>query len=56
MLHLVFEVIPFDRMTDEALQAVARKLNNRPRKCLAYKTPFEVVSQEYKKQGVALRV
>src|SRR5260221_1676729 len=37
--------IPFDRITDDDLQSVAKKLNNRPRKCLDYKTPFEIFSR-----------
>lgn len=47
--------IPFDNITDYDLQRVARKLNNRPRKCLGYKTPFEVFSKSCEKRGVALR-
>jgi IS30 family transposase len=46
--------IPFDSMTNNDLQRVARKLNNRPRKCLGYKTPFEVFSRSCEKVGVAL--
>jgi IS30 family transposase len=48
--------IPFDKITDNALQCVAEKINNRPRKCLGYKTPFEVFSKSCEKRGVALRV
>jgi IS30 family transposase len=48
--------IPFDSITDEELQDVARKLNNRPRKCLGYKTPFEVFSKSCERRGVALRI
>ncbi len=32
----------FDRITDEEIQTVIDKLNNRPRKCLGFKTPNEV--------------
>ena len=46
--------VPFDSMTNNDLQRVARKLNNRPRKCLGYKTPFEVFSRSCEKVGVAL--
>lgn len=46
--------IPFDSMTNNDLQRVAKKLNNRPRKCLGYKTPFEVFSRSCEKVGVAL--
>ena len=48
--------VPFDSMTDNDLQRVARKLNNRPRKCLGYKTPFEVFSRSCERVGVALGV
>jgi len=37
------------------LQCVAKKLNHRPRKCLGYKTPFEVLSKSCEKMGIALR-
>ena len=47
--------IPFDNITDYDLQHVARKLNDRPRKCLGYKTPLEVFSKSCEKWGVALR-
>lgn len=46
--------IPFDSITNHDLQIVAKKLNNRPRKCLDYKTPFEVFSKSCEKRGVAL--
>ena len=32
----------FDRITDEEIQTAIDKLNNRPRKCLGFKTPNEV--------------
>jgi IS30 family transposase len=48
--------IPFDSMSDHDLRDVERKINNRPRKCLAYKTPFEVFSKACEKRGVALRI
>ena len=32
----------FEEITDEMVQAVQDKLNNRPRKCLGYRTPSEV--------------
>lgn len=47
---------PFDSITEHDLQCVARKLNDRPRKCLGYKTPFEVLSKSCEKRGIALRV
>lgn len=46
--------VPFDSMTNNDLQRVAKKLNNRPRKCLGYKTPYEVFSRSCEKAGVAL--
>jgi transposase, IS30 family len=48
--------IPFDNITYHDLQRVVRKLNNRPRKCLDYKTPFEVFSKSCEKLGIALRI
>jgi len=47
--------IPFDRISEIDLQRVVRKLNHRPRKCLGYKTPFEVFSKSCEKRGIALR-
>ena len=47
--------IPFDNITDHELQRVAKKLNHRPRKCLGYKTPFEVFSKSCERKGIALR-
>lgn len=46
----------FDNICENDLQRVARKLNNRPRKCLGYKTPFEMFSKACEKKGVALRI
>lgn len=46
----------FDNITNEDVQKVAYKLNHRPRKCLGYKTPYEVFSKECLKKGVALRI
>jgi IS30 family transposase len=48
--------IPFDRISDDELQHIEDKINNRPRKCLGYKTPFEVLSKSLKNRCVALRV
>lgn len=47
--------IPFDNITNHDLQRVVKKLNNRPRKCLGYKTPFEVFSKSCEQKGIALR-
>jgi IS30 family transposase len=46
--------ISFHNLTEEALQEIEDKLNNRPRKCLGYQTPFEVFSSHCQKQGVSL--
>ena len=46
----------FDQITDKQLKGVVRKLNNRPRKCLHYHTPFEIFSQSLTDKGVALRI
>jgi transposase, IS30 family len=35
----------FSQISDEQLASVADKLNNRPRKCLGYRTPTEVVQR-----------
>ncbi len=48
--------IPFDSIPDKELQNVAKKLNNRPRKCLGYRTPFEVFSKSCERRGVALSI
>ena len=45
----------FDMITYHDLKRVERKLNHRPRKCLGYKTPFEVLSKSFEKMGIALR-
>lgn len=47
--------IPFDNITHHELQRVAKKLNDRPRKCLGYKTPYEVFSKSCEQRGIALR-
>jgi IS30 family transposase len=46
----------FDKITDSDVQLVAHKLNHRPRKCLGYKTPYEIFSKRCKEKGVALRI
>jgi len=49
---------PFDNISQDDLRRVVEKINNRPRKCprkcLGYKTPFEVLSAACKRKGVAL--
>ena len=46
----------FDSISNYDIQLVANKLNHRPRKCLGYKTPFEVFSVACKRKGIALRI
>ncbi|KIO96286.1 Mobile element protein [Levilactobacillus brevis] len=31
-----------DSITDRRIQAYAEQMNNRPRKCLGWKTPYEI--------------
>lgn len=56
VIGLVREYLPkgtsLNKVSDEAIQAIQDKLNNRPRKCLGYKTPNEVLSKHLKKLGV----
>ena len=42
----------FSNVTDRQLAKIQKMLNNRPRKCLNYRTPLEVVNAL---PGVALR-
>ncbi len=39
--------IKFETITDEELLDITWKLNTRPRKCLNWKTPFQVFYSEY---------
>ncbi len=48
--------IPFDNVSADELQRIADKLNSRPRKCLGYETPLEVLTRSCQEQGVALRI
>ena len=48
--------VGFDSISKQELQQVEEKINNRPRKCLGYKTPHEVFSKLCEKQGFALRI
>lgn len=57
---LVRQYIPkssdFSKITDKEIQKIENRLNNRPRKVLQYKTPFEVFFANAKTaQAVALR-
>jgi len=44
-----------ESLTDTELHAIEQRLNNRPRKRLGYRTPFEVFSKHLKRLGVQLR-
>jgi transposase, IS30 family len=44
----------FDNIRKSDLMNTERKLNNRPRKCLNYKTPHEVLSRLCERRGIAL--
>jgi transposase, IS30 family len=44
----------FDKITKSELLSVEKKLNSRPRKCLNYKTPTEVLSRLCERRGIAL--
>lgn len=46
----------FDNISESHLRSTERKLNNRPRKCLDYKTPFEIFSRLCERREIALRV
>jgi len=50
------KITNFDTLTDDDVKLVEKKLNNRPRKCLGYRTPYEVFSEACKKKGIALRI
>lgn len=46
----------FDEISDKEIQVVVNKINNRPRKCLNYKTPAEEFARLAVNKGVALRI
>lgn len=46
----------FDSISKEQLQVVVDKLNHRPRKCLDYDTPFEVLTKLAAEKEIALRI
>lgn len=56
IIGLVREYLPkgtdLSKVSDREIQAIQDKLNNRPRKCLGYLTPNEVLSKYLKKLGV----
>ena len=39
--------MPLDRITDEQVQRAVSRINNRPRKCLGFKTPIEVLQNAF---------
>jgi len=39
--------MPLDQITDEQVRRAVHRINNRPRKCLAFKTPIEVLQSAY---------
>ena len=41
-----------EKLTDEDILNIARKINNMPRKALGYKTPLEVFESNLKKKGI----
>jgi len=59
VIGLVREYLPkgtdLDKITDEEIQVIEDRLNNRPRKSLGYKTPKEVLSKYLKSLGVRFR-
>lgn len=48
--------IGFDAITEEELKYVENKLNNRPRKCLGYKTPYEVLKKSCMRRDMVLQI
>jgi IS30 family transposase len=44
----------FDDLDEAELKRLQDKLNHRPRKCLGYKTPFEILSTHCRRLGVQL--
>ena len=58
VIGLVREYFPkgidLSKVSDEEIRAVQDRLNNRPRKCLGYLTPNEVLSKQLNKLGVRL--
>jgi IS30 family transposase len=45
---------PFEHLTQKQLDFIVHELNNRPRKTLGYRTPYEVFEDDRKKRTVAL--
>ena len=59
IIGLIRQYIPkgtdLSTVSDKYIQEIQDKLNNRPRKCLGYKTPNQVLSKHLKNLGVQLR-
>ena len=39
--------MPLDGISDEQVRRAVSRINNRPRKCLGFKTPVEVLQDDY---------
>ena len=56
---LIRQYLPKDRdlrtVTSAEIQKIERRINHRPRKCLDYRTPYEVLNKTSAKLTVALR-
>lgn len=46
----------FDNISEDEFRAVAEKINHRPRKCLGFRTPHEVLVSLSAKKKIALRI
>ena len=59
VIGLIRQYIPkgtdLSTVSDKYIQEIQDKLNNRPRKCLGYKTPHQVLSKHLKNLSVQLR-
>lgn len=59
IIGLIRQYIPkgtdLSTISDKRIKEIQDRLNNRPRKCLGYKTPHQVLSKYLKTQGVQLR-
>lgn len=59
IIGLIRQYIPkgtdLSTVSDKQIQKIQDRLNNRPRKCLGYKTPHQVLSKQLKTLGVQLR-
>ena len=59
VIGLIRQYIPkgtdLSTVSEKQIQEIQDKLNNRPRKCLGYKTPHQVLSKHLKSLGVQLR-